>query len=212
MTVTTDTRFPTANGYMTVRTRSRYIKAAIAASVLPHDARSIPEIVSLSAPEDERYPIQFWQLFSVLGADRIVGIVGDFYTRVFANEAWFTSVFERVGGVEHHVMTQASMWADVMGGGPYYHGADFRLSFHHTHNAHQLMDAKGAARWVELMVQTLDASGHVMTDDLRVRRSLNTFLSYFLGKYADEFAFENSYSFGEVNPPWPMGPGARAAG
>ena len=68
--------------------------------------------------------------------------MGNFYQKVFANEDWFSSVFAKVGGVNHHIGTQASMWVDVMGGGPYYHGAEYRLSFHHTHNAHHLMDEK----------------------------------------------------------------------
>ena len=197
-----DTRFPTANGYMTETTRANYIAAAITSGVLPKDAHRVPEILSLSAPTDTQMPIQFWQLYSVLGPDRIVAIVGDFYQRVFADEAWFTSVFERVGGVHHHINTQASMWADVMGGGPYYHGADFRLGFHHTHNAHQLMNEKGAKRWVELMVRTLDGSEAQMLGDVRVRQSLNTFLSHFLGKYAEDFAFPNHETFGETNPKW----------
>ncbi len=161
----------------------------------------MPDVVSLTAPSDPKQPIQFWQLYSVLGQDRIVGIVGRFYLRVFADEAWFTSVFARVGGLNHHVATQASMWIDVMGGGPYYHGGEFRLSFHHTHNAHQLMDEKGAQRWVKLMVKTLDTSDDLMTSDPRVRVSINTFLTHFFGKYATEFNFENREAFGAVNPP-----------
>lgn len=187
---------------MTEITRSMYISGAIKTDVLPKDAHRIPEIVSLSAPEDRSMPIQFWQLFSILGPERIVAIVGDFYARVFDDEPWFTSVFERVGGVNHHINTQASMWADVMGGGPYYHGAEFRLSFHHTHNAHQLMNAEGAERWVKLMVEALDASEQHMLGDPRVRASLNTFLSHFFGKYADEFDFKNRETFGETNLPW----------
>ena len=84
----------------------------------------------------------------MLGPDPIVAIVEGFYECTFLDEPWFTSVFERVGGAEHHTMTQASIWADVMGGGPYYHGADFRLSFHHTHNAIALMNDGCAERWV----------------------------------------------------------------
>lgn len=118
---------------------------------------------------------------------RLLGSSNDFYERVFADEDWFTSVFALVGGVGHHINTQASMWIDVMDGGPYYHGAEFRLSFHHTHNAMQLMNAKGAARWSQLM------------QDPRVRRSMNTFLSHFMVKYAQEFAFENRSFFGETN-------------
>ncbi len=159
------------------------------------------EIISLSASNDEGKPIQFWQLNSVLGKDRVVNIVGDFYTRVFKDEEWFTSVFARVGPVNHHINTQAAMWLDVMGGGPYYHGGDFRLNFHHTHNAIQLMNENGAKRWVKLMVETLDSSQAQMTDDPRVRISLNTFLTHFFGKYAEEFNFAINETFGETNPP-----------
>ena len=175
--------------------------AAITSKLLPKDAHRIPEILSLDASNDMKKPIQFWQLYSVLGQDRIVGIVRNFYQKVFANEDWFRSVFAKVGGVNHHIGTQASMWIDVMGGGPYYHGAEYRLSFHHTHNAHQLMDEKGAKRWVTLMVEALEDSQHLMTDDPRVRPSLNTFLTHFFAKYAADFGFKNLETFGEINPP-----------
>ncbi|AML51117.1 hypothetical protein [Falsihalocynthiibacter arcticus] len=193
-------RFPTRHGYMSEKIQRDYITAAIAKKVLPPDAHRLPQIVSLTAANDVSKPIQFWQLYSVLGQDRIVNIVADFYERVFADEAWFTSVFARVGGVDHHINTQAAMWIDVMGGGPYYHGAEFRLNFHHTHNAIQLMNDKGAERWSKLMLETLDATAKHMTDDPRVRPSINTFLTHFMGKYAQEFAFENRSVFGETNP------------
>ena len=193
--------FPTSMGYMTEAVRTKYIEEAIARKLLPENAHRMPEVLSLTASTNLEKPIQFWQLFSVLGPDRIVAIVADFYQRVFDDEDWFRSVFERVGPLNHHINTQASMWADTMGGGPYYHGAEFRLNFHHTHNAHQLMDEKGARRWVKLMVQTLDACDHHMTDDARVRPAINTFLTYFLARYADDFKFENQETFGETNPP-----------
>ena len=192
-------KFPTEQGNMTGKTQHAYIAAAIEKGLLPEDARHTAAIVSLTAQSDPSTPIQFWQLFSVLGPDPIVAIVQLFYERVFADEDWFTSVFARIGGVEHHTMTQASMWADAMGGGPYYHGAEFRLSFHHTHNAMALMNDRGAARWVSLMVETLAASDHHMTDDPRVRIAINTFLTHFLGKYAVEFGLGNVGAFGEVN-------------
>jgi hypothetical protein len=120
---------------------------------------------------------------------------------IFADEEWFSSVIAHVGGVNHHVGTQASMWIDVIGGGPYYHGGEFRLSFHHTHNAHRLLDEKGAKRWVKLMVDALNASDNHMTDDPRVRPSLNTFLTHFFSKYASDFGFETRETFGDINPP-----------
>ncbi|WP_170378156.1 hypothetical protein [Ruegeria atlantica] len=192
-------KFPTRHGYMSERIQQAYIKSAIDKGLLPPEALQMAEVVSLTAPGDLSKPIQFWQLYSVLGQEPIVGIVHRFYERVFADEPWFTSVFERVGGLNHHVTTQASMWIDVMGGGPYYHGAEFRLSFHHTHNAIALMNDKGAKRWVTLMRETLDASSDLMADDPRVRTSLNTFLTYFMTKYADEFAFEDRHVFGDTN-------------
>ena len=194
-------KFPTQHGYMSEKIQHAYITAAIEKGVLPSVAHRMPEVLSLTASSDQSKPIQFWQLFSVLGQDPIVGIVGRFYQRVFADEPWFTSVFEKVGGLRHHIGTQASMWIDVMGGGPYYHGAEFRLNFHHTHNAMALMNDAGAQRWVKLMRETLDSSGDLMTDDPRVRTSINTFLSYFMTKYADEFGFEDRHIFGETNPP-----------
>jgi len=193
--------YPTRHGYMSEKIQREYITSAVAKKLLPGDAHRMAQIISLDAPNDVTKPIQIWQLYSVLGQDRIVRIVSSFYERVFADEDWFVSVFARVGGVNHHINTQASMWIDVMGGGPAYHGGDFRLNFHHTHNAIQLMTEKGAERWTKLMLETLDTSAQHMTDDPRVRPALNTFLSYFMGKYAQEFAFENKSVFGDTNPP-----------
>jgi len=174
----------------------------MAKDLLPAKAHRIPDILSLTAPSDVGKPIQFWQLYSALGQDPIVEIVQSFYQLVFEQENWFKSVFERVGGPNHHINTQASMWIDVMGGGPYYHGAEYRLNFHHHHNAMQLMNDKGAELWSKLMLETLDDSTHLMTDDLRIRTSINTFLSFFMSKYAADFAFENRSFFGETNPPY----------
>lgn len=201
MTKSAYPNYPTRHGYMSEKIQKDYITSAIKKDVLPKDAHRLAQIVSLKASSDLAKPIQFWQLYSVLGQDRIVEIVANFYERVFADEDWFTSVFARVGGIGHHVNTQAAMWIDVMGGGPYYHGGEYRLNFHHTHNAIQLMNEKGAKRWSQLMLDTLDDSTQHMTDDPRVRPSINTFLDHFMGKYSQEFAFENHSVFGATNPP-----------
>ena len=195
-------KYPTQHGYMTEKIQRDYITSAIARDLLPAEAHRMPDILSLTASEDAEQPVQFWQLHSVLGQQPIVRLVQDFYGRVFQQEDWFTSVFKRVGGVEHHVATQASMWVDVMGGGPYYHGAEFRLNFHHTHNAMALMNDKGADLWARLMVETLDASDDLRSADPRIRRSINTFLAFFMAKYAEDFEFQNRSFFGETNPPY----------
>jgi truncated hemoglobin YjbI len=189
------------NGYMTENTRLQYIQSAIVEKRLPENAHRMPQILSLTASNDINQPIQFWQLYSVLGQERIVKLVTGFYARVFADEHWFKSVFERVGNPDHHVNTQSAMWIDVMGGGAIYHGGEFRLNFHHNHNAMKLMNDKGAQRWVKLMAETLNDPVIDLTMDSRVRTAINTFLKYFVGKYADEFAFSNCGDFGEINPP-----------
>lgn len=192
-------KFPTRHGYMSEKIQLEYIKSALEKGLLPDNADRVAEIVSLTASSDQSKPIQFWQLYSLLGQEPIIKIIEEFYMRVFNDEDWFKSVFERVGSVAHHINTQASMWVDVMGGGPYYHGAEFRLNFHHTHNAMQLMNEKGAGRWMKLMRDTLDSSAELRIEDPRIRTSINTFLTYFMDKYSEEFCFDNKNFFGATN-------------
>jgi truncated hemoglobin YjbI len=188
-----------SHGYMTENIQQKYIAASIKDKTLPDNANRMPDIVTLNASEDQSKPIQFWQLYSVLGQKRIVRIVQNFYQRVYRDEPWFSSIFAKIGDTSHHVRTQSAMWLDVMGGGFKYHGAEFRLNFHHQHNAIELMNKKGAERWIRLMIQTLDDTAEYMTDDPRVRISINTFLAYFITKYAAEFGFQTNMMFGTTN-------------
>jgi len=199
MTKLKDSKYPTSHGHMSEKIQRDYITSAIEKKLLPANAHRVAQIVSLSAPSDAGTPIQFWQLYSVLGQRPIVKIVQNFYERVFADEEWFTSVFARLGPISRHINTQAGMWIDVMGGGPYYHGGEYRLNFHHTHNALQLMNDKGAERWSKLMLAALDDSMQHMTDP-RIRQSINTFLAHFMTKYSQDFEFEDRSVFGATNP------------
>ena len=193
--------FEPSSGYMTETVQRAYISKAIEINVLPKEAHRMPEIISLVASNDSQKPIQFWQLFSVLGQNNIVRIVQRFYDRVYKDEPWFTSVFARIGDATHHMRTQASMWLDVMGGGLFYHGAEFRLNFHHQHNAFEIMNEKGAEPWLKLMIETLNESEQYMTNDSRVRTSVNTFLTHFMEKYMLDFDFQIDELFGPVNKP-----------
>ena len=67
--------FPTSSGYMTDKIRQQYIQKAIAKKLLPENAHRMPQIISLDASNDIIQPIQIWQLYSVLGKDRIVRVV-----------------------------------------------------------------------------------------------------------------------------------------
>jgi truncated hemoglobin YjbI len=190
-----------SHGYMTEKIQRGYIAAAMKDKTLPENAYRMPEIVTLNASKNPSKPIQFWQLYSVLGQKRIVRIIQNFYQRVYRDEPWFRSVFARIGDTSHHVSTQSAMWLDVMGGGFNYHGAEFRLNFHHQHNAIELMNKKGAERWITLMAQTLNDTAEHMTGDPRVRISINTFLTYFTAKYAADFSFQTNIMFGLTNAP-----------
>lgn len=87
-----------------------------------------------------------------------------------------------------------------MGGGLAYHGGEYRLSFHNTHNDIQLMNDKDAERWVKHMVHTLNDPSIDFTADPGFRPAVNTVLGHFLGKYAEQFKFSNSHKFGDANP------------
>lgn len=193
--------FPTNEGYLTTQTQNKYISDAISRELLPENAHRMAHVISLNASNHPHTPIQFWQLYSVLGGERIIDIVSHFYDRVYDDDAWFASVFKRISGKHHHIRTQSAMWIDAMGGGKAYHGGEYRLSFHHTHNAFELMTSKGAERWISLMVQTLDDPAIDLTDDTRVRPSINTFLDFFMRKYAEDFQFSTDSVFGDTNPP-----------
>ena len=80
-------------GYMTETIQRGYIAYAITQNMLPAQAHRIPQIISLVAAENRAKPIQFWQLFSVMGQKRILRIVHDFYHHVYEDEAWFRDVF-----------------------------------------------------------------------------------------------------------------------
>jgi hypothetical protein len=61
------------------------------------------------------------------------------------------------------------------------------------------MNDKGAKRWVELMIKTLDDPSLDLGEDSRVRPAINTFLAHFMDKYAAEFSFTNDFCFGGHN-------------
>ncbi|KAJ1488773.1 hypothetical protein T484DRAFT_1938332 [Baffinella frigidus] len=187
-------KFPTSPGYMTERFRQQYLDKEIKEGRLPKDAHRIAHVISLQAPSDAAVPIRFWQLYSVLGNDKIESIVGEFYSRIFADEKepWLRKAFADLGPQEQHVWAQAGMWSDTMGGGRQYHGGEYRLNFHHAHNGFKVLNQKGATRWAEHMIAALDASDKagVLTQDPRVRRGVEEFLSFFMGKYAKDFDFD----------------------
>jgi|TARA_B110000908_G_scaffold157416_1_gene197533 hypothetical protein len=64
---------------MTKMAQTAYVATAMDSGLLPSDTLRRADLVSLKASNDPNVPIQFWQLFSVLGSDPIVAIVQSFY-------------------------------------------------------------------------------------------------------------------------------------
>lgn len=162
---------------------------------IAHFRKMHPEVTaeaahSLQANLDTSRPLYFWQLYSVLGTNRIVEIVRNLYTRIYADteEPWLPKAFTRIADVDHHIATQAAFWLDVMGRGKCYHGGEYRLNFHHQHNAAHVMTQVGAARWMHHMRLALDESD--LGPDPRVRATIDEFLRVRMEKYAQQHAFQ----------------------
>ena len=198
-TTSTSTSFRTKRhatflGYATDGFRQRYLDREIAAKRLPAEALRHPKVMSLEASLDPSDTLYFWQLFSVMGTGRIKTLVQQFYVRIFADrETWFQRAFADIAPLDHHVATQSAMWCDVLGGGRHYHGGEYRLSFHHQHNAMRVMTQAGAERWSMHMLDTLCAPSADLTSDLRVKGALLEFLRLAMDKYAIEFRFDSKY-------------------
>lgn len=166
---------------------------------------------SMVASTDAADPLYFWQLYSLIGHTLVVEIVTDFYQRVFADTAnpWFRDVFVGAAPLRHHINAQVAYWVDAFGGGRCYHGGDYRLQFHHSHNAHEIMNAKGAKRWMEHMRATLESlyeKGQFPADDPRIFGCIVNFLETKMRTYAmdhrwqfDESDFSSLKEMNNVN-------------
>lgn len=151
-----------------------------------------PSTAELTANPDTTQPLYFWQLYSLLGRDRIYALIRRFYTMVFDDkeDPAFRHAFAKVADLEHHVETQASYWQDAMGGGRQYHGSHFRLKFHHEHNAKQVMNAQGAQRWMYHMCRALKEVEPVFRAiDPRIPAVILDFLETKMKKYAQQFGW-----------------------
>lgn len=165
-------------------------EAAISHFLKLHPEIPDDEARSLVADRDTSKPLYFWQLYSVLGTERIVRIVQNLYSRIAADkeEPWLPNAFTRISDWDHHVATQAAFWLDAMGKGRCYHGGEGRLQFHHHHNARHVMTQQGAARWMHHMRMALDESD--LGTDPRVRDCIDAFLHARMEKYAGQFGFQ----------------------
>jgi truncated hemoglobin YjbI len=176
-------------GYTTTNGRLEYLTARGITS--SQDKKRISE--SLSADPNMECPLYYWQLYSIMGTERILELVTTFYELVYADtqEPWFRTAFARLSEKEHHIQTQAAYWIDAMGGGKYYHGGEYRLNFHHTHNAESVMTARGATRWMYHMRCALTQHAIALNNlDRRIIPALLDFLKVKMFKYASQHGWD----------------------
>jgi len=84
--------------------------------------------------------------------------------------------------------------ADAFGGGPYYHGGDYRLNFHHQNNAEDVMNAAGATRWMHHMKHALLVKGHANRFNALDRRIFPCIVD-FLDVKMQKYAVEHKWTF-----------------
>lgn len=179
-------------------------KGYVTTAAISHFLDMHPEVPreeahNLQANLDTTQPLYFWQLYSLLGTDRIVKIVQNLYASIAADkeEPWLPNAFTRISDWDHHVATQAGFWLDAMGRGKFYHGGEYRVEFHHHHNAGHVMTQVGAARWMHHMRHALDISD--LGTDPRVKACIDEFVRTRMEKYAASHDFETG---DRVYKPW----------
>ena len=171
-------------GYVTCTLRKAFMDVKV-----PLEHHEDPKILTLIGAENDTPTLYFWQLYSILGEERISTLISNFYQRVFEDtESDFKEVFEALGTLEHHIKGQTNFWLDAMGGGKRYLGGEHRLKRHHD-LAKQIMNTKGATRWLKHMKDTLKDPLVDLTDDKRIKVSLVAFVNFFMEKYAEEYQF-----------------------
>lgn len=158
---------------------------------------------SLVASTNLNDPLYFWQLYSLIGTKPILDLVTDFYTRVFddTQNAWFRDVFIAIAPLGHHINTQAAFWVDAFGGGKCYHGGNHRVNFHHAYNAREVMNAKGAERWMHHMTNALIAAKDesVFRKDPRIMPCIVDFLDAKMRTYAHQHSWDfDTSDFGKL--------------
>ena len=138
-------------GFLTDYYRREYINKNLTV-----DAYKEEYIMTLNAKGNTTDRLYFWQLYSILGEERIHNFIQNFYERIFNdfNDEKFSNTFKKLGTIEYHIYGQQNFWLDIMGGGKRYAGGEFRLERHHN-LAKDIMNKKGASRWLYHMEKTL---------------------------------------------------------
>lgn len=183
--------FAAAAGSLTTSVRDDYIRQKLKQGAITELDAADSRTLSFHAGRDITKPLFFWQLYSVLGMNRIIAVVSTFYKKVLSDEQapWFRDAFASAGDLAHHVRGQALFWADVMAGGVSYKGGLRRLMLKHRMSS-DVMTGTGAKRWMHHMAGALaEHQAEFDALDRRVIPCVLDFLEFFMDQYSAQFDF-----------------------
>lgn len=178
--------FTPSLGFMTSLLQKEFLD-----TMVPKEKHSLSSVKSLYYTDNNTDTLYFWQLYSLLGEDKIRLFIYNFYKRIFDDkeDKEFLETFIYLGDLKKHINGQTNFWLDCMGGGQTYPGGERKLRFHHS-LAKDIMNSKGAERWLLHMRFTLLDKKIYLSEDPRVRPCIIEFINFFMLKYSNEFQFK----------------------
>jgi len=168
-----------------------YLKKQVSLGIMTKNQITSSSVLSYNANPDQSSVLYFWQLYSVIGSDKLKKLITVFYTRIFNdNKApWFRDVFVELGSIDYHVNGQHRFWIDSFAGGPEYKAGLKGLHFHHR-LAKEIMTKKGAERWMMHMQKTLEQFKPEFNKlDTRIVPCIEFFLVFIMETYGIQFNF-----------------------
>ena len=178
-------------GNLTEKIINKYINYRIKYN-LDLDYNNLKSLIASNNPKDEIY---FWQLYSILGKNKIKNIVEHFYYKIFNSNKndWFKMEFIESGDLTYHIKHQTNYWLDIMGYGPSYFGGEELLNYKHN-NIKKIMNSKGSKLWIKYILETLfDLNYHKM-EDKRIFITLKEFIYFNMYIYSKQFNFDFYYN------------------
>ena len=172
-------------GYMTEMLKKEFLNLRVRPE--KHNLKCVQSLNYKDNNSDELY---FWQLYSLLGENKIDFFITNFYKRIFDDydEKKFMETFKELGNIKKHIHDQTIFWMDCMGGGKLYKGGEKKLYFHHK-IAQDIMNEKGAVRWLYHMKNTIYDENLYLGEDIRIQPCIVEYVNFFMEKYGNQFNF-----------------------
>ena len=178
-------------GKVTRKLREDYLKKQLLFGLMTTDKIKSSSVLSYNANPDQSSELYFWQIYSVIGSDKLEKLIKVFYTRIFNDDKapWFRDVFVELGSIDYHVRGQHRFWVNSFAGGLEYKAGLKGLLFHHQ-LAKEIMTKEGAERWLMHMQKTLKQfRPEFNKSDIRIVPCIESFLVFTMETYGIQFNF-----------------------